>query len=261
MPELGLGTAPMNDAETAEAVRTAAECGYRLFDTAENYRNEAGVGQGIKDSGIPRNQVFITTKFNKEWHSVDGVRRAFDNATAKLGTDYLDLFLIHWPNPGQDRYVDAWKGLIKLREEGSVKAIGTSNFKPAHLDRIIGETGVVPDVNQINLNPYTTRDASVAYHQEHKIITESWSPIKPTAMLQEPVISDLAELYQRTPAQIVLRWHTQLGHVAVPKSATPSRIRDNISIFDFELTSEQLQSISALDRGEGHIADSDQVGH
>ncbi|QDP95215.1 aldo/keto reductase [Microlunatus elymi] len=261
MPQVGLGTWPMDDAETAEAVVTAIECGYRLFDTAENYRNESGVGQGIKEAGIPRNQVFITTKFNKQWHSVDGARQAFESAAERLGTDYIDLLMIHWPNPDQDRYVDAWKGMVQLLKEGLIKAVGTSNFKPAHLDRIIAETGVAPDVNQINLNPYATRDATVNYHREHKIVTESWSPIKPSSMLHERVITELAELYQRTPAQIVLRWHTQLGFVTVPKSATPSRIRDNISIFNFELTTEQLESISALNRGEAHVTDSDGFGH
>lgn len=261
MPVLGLGTSPMDDAETAAAVRTAVRSGYRLIDTAENYRNEVGVGEGIKDAAVAREELFITSKFNREWHSVDGARQAFDNAIKKLGVDYLDLLLIHWPNPQQDRYVDAWKGLAKLLEDGAVKAIGTSNFKPAHLDRIIDATGVVPDVNQINLNPYTTRDATVAYARKHGIVTEAWSPLKPTEMLAEPVITALAERYQHSPGQIVLRWHTQLGLVTVPKSASPERQRDNISIFDFELTGDELASISALDKGEAHIADSDVSGH
>jgi 2,5-diketo-D-gluconate reductase A len=261
MPVLGLGTSPMNDDETATAVRIALQTGYRLVDTAENYRNEVGVGRGLRDSGIAREDVFITSKFNKEWHSVDGVRTAFDNSVAKLGVDYLDLLLIHWPNPGQDRYVDAWRGLIKLQQEGLVKAIGTSNFKPSHLQRIIDETGVAPDVNQINLNPYTTRDATVAYNREHKIITEAWSPLKPAEILSEPVITAAAEQHNRTPGQVVLRWHTQLGYVTVPKSSSPERIRDNISIFDFDLTDEEIGAICALDKGEDHIADSDKAGH
>jgi 2,5-diketo-D-gluconate reductase A len=261
MPVLGLGTWPMNDAEVAVAVRTAIEAGYRLFDTAENYRNEVGVGQGIKESGIAREEVFVTTKFNKAWHSVEGARRAFEQSAEKLGVDYLDLLLIHWPNPDQDRYVDAWQGLVELLNAGSVKAIGTSNFKPAHLDRIIAETDVVPDVNQINLNPYATRNATVAYDTEHKIITESWSPIKPADMFDEPVIAHLAEQYGRTPAQIVLRWHIQRGFVTVPKSSSPERIAANISIFDFELRPEELDQISALDRGEEGVTDSDSFGH
>jgi 2,5-diketo-D-gluconate reductase A len=261
MPALGLGTAPMNDDETAEAVRTAIETGYRLIDTAENYGNEVGVGRGLRDSGIPREQVFITTKFNKEWHSVEGARQAWQNSCERLDVDYIDLLLIHWPNPQQDRYVEAWKGLAQLLESGSVRAIGTSNFKPTHLQRIIDETGVVPDVNQINLNPYATRSAVVAFDAEHQIVTEAWSPIKPAEMLSDPVITELAERHRRSPAQIVLRWHTQRGFVTVPKSSSAERIRDNISIFDFTLTAEELDAISGLDRGEEFVTDSDEFGH
>lgn len=261
MPLLGLGTAPMNDDETADAVRTAIEAGYRLIDTAENYRNEEGVGRGLRESGIGRQEMFITTKFNKEWHSVDGPRQAFENSCGRLGVDYIDLLLIHWPNPQQDRYVDAWKGLVRLLEDGAVRAIGTSNFKPAHLQRIIDATGVVPDINQVNLNPYAIRSDVVDFDREHGIVTEAWSPIKPADILAEPVITDLAERYQRTPAQIVLRWHTQRGHVTVPKSATPQRIRSNIAIFDFTLTRQELDAISGLERGEEIVADSDRVGH
>lgn len=261
MPVLGLGTWPMDDAEVAAAVRTAIESGYRLFDTAENYRNEAGVGQGIRDSGIAREEVFITTKFNKRWHSVEGARQAFEQSAEKLGVDYIDLLLIHWPNPDQDRYVEAWQGLVELLNAGSVKAIGTSNFKPTHLDRIIAATDVVPDVNQINLNPYKTRDQVVAYDAEHKIVTESWSPIKPTEMFDEPAISGPAEKYGRTPAQIVLRWHIQRGFVTVPKSSSPERIAGNIAIFDFELTQDEIDQINALDRGEEGVTDSDKFGH
>lgn len=261
MPTLGLGTFPLKGDDAATAVRVAIESGYRLIDTAENYRNEPGVGQGIRDSGVPREELFVTTKFNREWHSVDGARKAFDNSSAALGLDRIDLLLIHWPNPDQGRYVEAWKGLVTLLEEGAVRAIGTSNFKPAHLDAIIAATGVVPDVNQINLNPYTTRGSTVAHHREHGIVTESWSPIKPAEILAEPVVVELAERYGRTPAQIVLRWHTQLGYVTVPKSASPERQQSNIAIFDFALTEDELAAISALDKGEGHITDSDEFGH
>jgi 2,5-diketo-D-gluconate reductase A len=261
MPVLGLGTAPMDDDETAEAVRTAIESGYRLIDTAENYGNEVGVGRGLRDSGIDRQQVFLTTKFNKKWHSLEGPRQAFEASCERLGVEYVDLLLIHWPNPQQDRYVDAWKGLNELLESGSVRAIGTSNFKPKHLQRIIDETGVVPDVNQINLNPYAIRSETAAFDADHGIVTEAWSPIKPAEILADPVITGLAERYARTPAQIVLRWHTQRGYVTVPKSSSPQRIRDNIAIFDFTLTPEELDSISALDRGEENVTDSDQFGH
>lgn len=261
IPALGLGTSPMNDTDTAAAVQSALETGYRLIDTAENYHNEAGVGEGLRRSGVKRDEVFITTKFNKRWHSVDGARQAFQNSCERLGVEYVDLLLIHWPNPDQDQYVEAWKGLAKLLEDGSVRAIGTSNFKPKHLDRIIDETGVVPDVNQINLNPYAIRSEPVSYHAEHRIITECWSPLSPRDILAEPVITDLASRYQRTPAQIVLRWQTQQGYVTVPKSSTPQRIRENISIFNFELAPDDVALINTLDRGEESVADSDVVGH
>jgi 2,5-diketo-D-gluconate reductase A len=251
----------MDDDETAEAVRTAIEAGYRLVDTAENYGNEVGVGRGLRDSGIDRQDVFVTTKFNKKWHSLEGPRQAFEASCERLGVDYVDLLLIHWPNPQQDRYVDAWKGLNELLESGSVRAIGTSNFKPTHLQRIIDETGVVPDVNQINLNPYAIRSETVAFDADHGIVTEAWSPIKPAEILSDPVITGLAEHYARTPAQIVLRWHTQRGYVTVPKSSTPERIRSNLQIFDFTLTPEELDQISALDRGEENVTDSDRFGH
>jgi 2,5-diketo-D-gluconate reductase A len=261
MPTLGLGTSPMNDSDTATAVRAALEAGYRLIDTAENYHNEQGVGQGLKDSGVPREEVFITTKFNKRWHSVDGARQAFENSCGRLGVDYIDLLLIHWPNPAEGQYVEAWKGLVKLLEAGSVRGIGTSNFKPAHLDRIIDATGVVPDVNQINLNPYKIRTEPVSYHAEHRIVTMCWSPLSPRELLDEPVITQIASRYQRTPAQIVLRWQTQQGYVTVPKSSSPQRIAENISIFDFDLTPDELAAISSLDQGEAAVTDSDVFGH
>lgn len=261
MPVLGLGTSPMTDTESAEAVRSALGLGYRLVDTAENYRNESGVGQGITAAGIAREELFVTTKFNREWHSVDGARTAWRNATEKLGLNYIDLLLIHWPNPEQDRYVDAWKGLIRLLEDGSVKAIGTSNFKPRHLQRIIDETGVVPDVNQVQLSPYTTRQSTRDFDAEHKIITESWSPIKAEGLLDDPVLTAIAETHRRTVAQIVLRWHVQLGLVAVPKSSNPDRQAQNLAIFDFELNPDEMAAITALERGEEHAADSDRSGH
>ena len=261
IPAIGLGTWPMDDAEAATAVRTALEAGYRLVDTAENYGNETGVGRGVRDSGVPREDVFITTKLNRRWHSVEGVRTAWEHSVRRLGVDYLDLFLIHWPNPDQGTYPQAWEGLARLLEEGRVRAIGTSNFKPAHLARIIEATGVVPDVNQINLNPYATRAASVVADAEHGIVTESWSPIKPTAMLADPVVAGLAERHGRTPAQVVLRWHTQRGYVPIPKSASPQRQAENLAIFDFVLADDELAALDALDRGEEHVTDSDEFGH
>lgn len=261
MPVLGLGTWPMDDDESATAVAAAIGSGYRSVDTAENYRNERGVGRGIADAPVPRSELFVTTKFNKEWHGVDEARRACENALERLGLDYLDLLLIHWPNPGQDRYVDAWRGMLRLREEGLVRAAGTSNFKPAHLRRLLDATGEAPEVNQINLNPYATRAETVAFHREHGIVTEAWSPIKPADVLAEPVVVEIAERHGCTPAQVVLRWVTQQGYVTVPKSASPERQRENLASLDVELTAEEIEAVSALDRGEAHVTDSDTFGH
>jgi 2,5-diketo-D-gluconate reductase A len=263
MPRLGLGTSPMNDRETERAVVEAIEAGYRLIDTAENYGNERGVGRGLRSSGLRRQDLFVTTKFNKRWHGADLVAGALSRSCDRLAVDYVDLFLVHWPNPGQDRYVAAWQGLTRLLEDGRVRAIGTSNFKPAHIDRLFAETGITPEVNQIQLNPFVTRAEPRAYHLKHGIVTESWSPFggHGANVLSQPRITELATRYERTPAQIVLRWHLELGLVAIPKSSTRSRIRENIEIFDFELSTDDVAAISALDRGEGAAVDSDRFGH
>jgi 2,5-diketo-D-gluconate reductase A len=263
IPQLGLGTWPMDDAEAERVVADAVQAGYRLVDTAENYRNERGVGRGLRASGVPREELFVTTKFNKQWHGVDLVEQAFEQSAQRLGLDYIDLFLVHWPNPQHDRYVEAVQGLARLLEDGRVKAIGTSNFKPAHLERVARETGLVPDVNQIQLSPALAREAARAYHREHGIVTESWSPIggQGTDVLREPVVQELAARYERTPAQVVLRWHVELGLVPVPKSSDPERLRQNLAVFDFSLAAEDVAALSALDRGEDEAADSDDFGH
>ena len=253
----------MDDAESERVVNAAIQVGYRLVDTAENYGNERGVGRGLRASGVPREELFVTTKLNKRWHGTDLVAEACERSAERLGVDYLDLLLIHWPNPQQDQYVQAWQGLIRLLEDGRLRAIGTSNFKPAHLERIIAETGVVPDVNQIQLSPTLTRTASREFHTQHGIITESWSPIggTGTAALNDPVITELARQYGKSPAQIVLRWHLELGLVAIPKSSKPDRLRQNLDVFDFTLSPANVAAISALDRGESGAADSDTFGH
>jgi 2,5-diketo-D-gluconate reductase A len=263
IPRLGLGTWPMDDGEAESAIAVAIESGYRLIDTAENYGNERGVGRGLKASGVPREELFVTTKFNKRWHGVDLAAEAFERSADRLGVDYLDLLLIHWPNPQQDRYVEAWQGLARLLERGRVRAIGTSNFKPSHLERIITETGVTPDVNQVQLSPEVTRESTRAFHAQHGIVTESWSPIggQGTGVLREPVVLELAERYGRTPAQMVLRWHIELGLVAIPKSSNPQRLRENLDIFDFALSPDDIAAISALDQGDAAGADSDTFGH
>jgi 2,5-diketo-D-gluconate reductase A len=263
IPVLGLGTSPLQGAESATQVRTALEAGYRLIDTAENYRNEDAVGQAIRDSGIARSEIFITTKFNRRWHSVDGVRQAYEASLERLGVDYIDLVLAHWPNPDQDRYVDALRGLAAVLKDTGLRAIGTSNFKPAHLQRVLDETGLTPDVNQIQLSPYSTRSASRAYNAAHGIVTESYSPLGASSdeLRSDPVITGIAKEHGKSPTQVVLRWHTQLGLVAIPRSSNPGRIAENIDIFDFELNEQEMSTISGLDKGESVVTDSDVFGH
>ena len=263
IPVLGLGTSPLQGTESATQVRTALEAGYRLIDTAENYRNEEAVGQAIRDSSIERSEVFITTKFNRRWHSIDGVRQAFEASLKRLGVDYIDLMLVHWPNPDQGRYVEAVQGLQAILASGGLRAIGTSNFKPAHLQRVLDETGSLPDVNQIQLSPYATRSESRAYHSAHGIVTESWSPLGASsqALRKDPTIIAIAKDHGRSPTQVVLRWHIQLGLVAIPRSSNPGRIAENIDIFDFELSEQEMSKVSALDRGESVVTDSDEFGH
>ncbi len=263
MPRVGLGTWPMSDREAETVIAQAIGLGYRLIDTAENYGNEAGVGRGIRASGVSRQDVFVTTKFNRRWHGANLVAEAVSRSCDRLGVDYLDLMLIHWPNPAQDRYVEAWEGLAAMLKEGRVKAIGTSNFKPAHLDRVIAETGVVPDVNQIELNPLVTREAARSYHEKHGIVTESWAPLGGggNSVLREPAVRDIAARIGKTPGQVVLRWHLELGAVPIPKSSNRDRLADNLDVFGFELEPADIEAISALDQGEAMAADSDAFGH
>ncbi|HLR96248.1 MAG TPA: aldo/keto reductase [Jiangellaceae bacterium] len=263
MPQLGLGTSPMKDRDAERAVVAAIETGYRLVDTAENYDNERGVGLGLRASGVPRDELFVTTKFNRKWHGVDRAAKALDASLGRLGLDYVDLLLIHWPNPQQDRYVEAWQGLVQLLEQGRVRAIGMSNFKPAHLERVVAETSVEPDVNQIQLSPLLARVAAREHHQAHGIVTQSWSPIGggKNDVLQEALVKDLAQKYDKTPAQIVLRWHIELGLAPIPKSGNPERLRQNIDVFDFSLSTDDITAMSALDRGESAATDSDTAGH
>ena len=262
MPALGLGTWPMDDKEAERTIAAAIDAGYRLFDTAENYGNERGVGLSVRASGIAREEVFVTTKFNGNWHGFEEAQQAFANSAERLGLDYIDLLLIHWPLPSQDRYVDAWRGMIELLEAGKVRSIGVSNFKPAHIDRLIAATGVAPHVNQVQLNPWITREAERAYHNGHGIVTETWTPIaKGKELLGEAAVVDAAGRHARTPAQAVLRWHAQLGMIPIPKTSNRARLQENIDVFDFELTAEEVEAITALDRhGQGAV-DSGRMGH
>ncbi|MFY1692742.1 aldo/keto reductase [Plantactinospora sp. WMMB782] len=262
IPQIGFGTWPLSDAEAERAVAEAIGTGYRLIDTAYKYGNEVGVGRGLRASGVPREELFVTSKLNGEWHGRDRVREAFEDSIGKLGVDYLDLYLIHWPMPWQDRYVDAFLGLADLLREGRVRAVGLSNFKPAHIDRIRAATDLTPDVNQIQLDPTLTRDAARAYHHEHGIVTESWGPIGHGGeLLAHPTVTGLADRYGRTPAQVVLRWHLELGLVPIPKTASAERMKSNIDVFDFTLAPEDVAALSALDRGEEAATDSDATGH
>lgn len=261
MPQIGLGTWPMDDAEAAVAVTQALQIGYRLIDTAENYRNEAGVGAGIRNSGIARSEVFVTSKFNRQWHSIAGARQACEASLQRLGLDYLDLLLVHWPNPDQDRYVEAFQGLVALREAGLVRAIGTSNFKPAHLQRLF-DAGLKPQLNQIQLDPYHRRDDLVAIHRAQGIVTETWSPLgRGNSLLAEPGIAAIAEGHQRTPAQVVLRWHTQQGFIPTPKSSNPQRLAENLESFDFTLSATEVAWLDGLDRPDPAMFDADSFGH
>ncbi|MFZ3454574.1 aldo/keto reductase [Arthrobacter sp. 7Tela_A1] len=261
LPALGMGTWPMDDAQTADAVVTALEAGYRLFDTAENYGNEAGVGEGIRRSGIARSEVVITTKFNKRWHSRDGVREAFSASAQRLGTEYIDLLLVHWPNPDQDRFVEAVQGIADLLAEGMVRGIGVSNFKPAHLQRL-ADAGVLPDLNQIQVDPRHVREASRQANSRLGIVTESWSPLgRDGGLLKDPAVTALAAKYERTPGQIVLRWHVQQGLVPIPKASSREHLEENLAVFDFALEEAEIADLSALDTGEAGILDSDSFGH
>jgi len=262
IPQLGIGTWPLDDDETERALLAAFEIGYRLIDTAENYGNEVGVGRAVRASGLARDDIFVTTKFNRRWHSVDGARQACEASLQRLGLETVDLLLIHWPNPGQGRYVEAWRGLAQLLDEGRVRAIGTSNFKPAHLQRLLDETGVVPDVNQIQLSPEIARSGLREFNAEHGIVTESWSPLgRRRTLFDRAPVEQAARAHGRSPAQVVLRWHLQHGLVAIPKSSRAERMAENFSVFDFDLTSTEMSALDALDRGESAATDSDSFGH
>lgn len=260
VPRVALGTWPMNDAEVEAAVLQAVDIGYRHVDTAENYQNEIGVGRGVRGCGLDRSEIFVTTKFNKKWHGDPAAGLAGN--LARLGLDYVDLLLIHWPNPAQDLYVTAWEGMIALREQGLVRAIGTSNFTPAHLTRLIEATSVAPEVNQIELHPYLDRADARAFHAAHGIATEAWSPLgRGNGLLEEALVTGLAEKYGRTPGQIVLRWDIQLGLLTAPKSADRRRQADNLDIFGFALTQQEMDEITALSRPDVIAVDADVVGH
>ncbi|MEE2569980.1 aldo/keto reductase [Pseudarthrobacter sp. J64] len=262
IPQLGLGTWPLDDEQAAAAVVQAVEAGYRHIDTAVKYGNEKGVGAGVRSSGVERSELFITTKLDGTYQGQDRAVEGLEGSLRRLGLDYVDLLLIHWPLPARDEFISTWKTFERLQAEGKVRSIGVSNFKPAHLERLIAETDVMPAVNQIQLSPAITRAEERAYNAAHGIVTESWSPLGAgTDLLSAPILAVLAEKYSKTPAQIVLRWHVQNGLVAIPKTASSRRMRENLDVFDFQLDRLDLAELAVLDDGPGAGVDSDVRGH
>ncbi|WP_406437765.1 aldo/keto reductase [Streptomyces sp. NBC_01613] len=244
-PAIGLGTWPMSDAEAETAVSEALGLGYRLVDTATNYRNESGVGRGVARSDVPREEIVVTTKLPGRHHGYEETLASFEESRGRLGVDYVDLYLIHWPLPRVGRYVDSWRAMIKLREDGLVRSIGVSNFTAEHIERLERETGVLPSVNQIELHPFFPQDELRAFHTAKGVLTESWSPLgRGTSLLDDPVVISVAEALGVTPGQVVLRWHTQLGAVPIPKSSNPKRQRANLDVFGFELGPAQMRAVA-----------------
>ncbi len=251
MPQLGYGVFKVPEQEVYEAVREALRVGYRSIDTAMIYENEAGVGRALKDSGIPREDIFLTTKVWNKDQGYEQTLAAFETSLQKLGVDYVDLYLIHWPMPDEDLYMDTWRALEQLYRDGKTKAIGVSNFHIPHLTRILEEGTIVPAVNQIELHPFLSQEAIRAFCQKNGIIVEAWSPLmKGRDALTDPVITDIAARHGKTPAQVVLRWHLQHDIIAIPKSVTPSRIQENLDIFDFVLSPDDMRQIDQLNRNE-----------
>ncbi|MFC3495480.1 aldo/keto reductase [Glycomyces rhizosphaerae] len=250
IPRYGYGTFRIEDGSDVQtAVETALETGYRLVDTAVGYNNEVGVGKAVKASGLARGEIFLTSK---TWdHGYDEVRRNLDESLERLGTDYLDLYLLHWPRPGFGKYVESWRALLDAREEGLLRSAGVSNFTIEHLAACESETGTAPEINQVELHPYFSQPELRAWHEEHGVITESWGPLglRAGALFDEPAVKAVAEAHGRTPAQVVLRWNLQRGNVVIPKSVTPERIRENWEVLDFALTDKDLAEIDALDTG------------
>ncbi len=252
IPQLGFGVFKIDPAETADAVAEALKVGYRHIDTAEMYGNEAEVWEAVRASGLDRGEVFITSKLNNGYHRPDDARRAFDGTLEALGSDYVDLFLIHWPLPTlyDGDFVSTWHTLEEFCRDGRARSIGLSNFQVSHVRRVVNESDVVPAVNQIEVHPYLCNEEVRAANAESGILTEAWSPLAKGRVLKDPTIGAIASRIRRTPAQVVLRWHIQRGDIVFPKSTTPARMKENFEIFDFELEAEDIAAISALDRGE-----------
>jgi 2,5-diketo-D-gluconate reductase A len=260
IPQLGFGVFQIPPDETVEATSAALEIGYRHIDTAQMYRNEREVGIAVRESGIPRDQVFVTSKLNNGPRERDDILQSFDRSLGDLGFEYLDLFLIHWPLPNSSDYAARWKVLEEIYASGRVRAIGVSNFKPHHLRNLFGSSEVRPAVNQIEAHPYLTQDDVRAFDAYHEIVTEAWAPIAKGRVIDDPVIREVAERVDKTPAQVTLRWHVQRGDVVFPKSVTRGRVEENFAIFDFELDESAMSAITALNRDERTGPDPDQLG-
>ncbi len=261
IPQLGFGVFQIKQENTAGAVRLALQVGYRHIDTAQMYGNEKEVGQAIAESDLDPADVFVTSKLNNGFHAYDDALQAFDRTLKDLGLEQIDLFLIHWPLPEVGNYVETWRALEKIYADGRARSIGVSNFQPHHLRRLHEETTVVPAVNQIEVHPYLTQEELRAFDAEHGIATEAWSPIAQGGVLGDPVITELARTHGKTPAQVVLRWHVQLGNIVFPKSTTPSRVRENYEIFDFELSDPDMGLMSALNKDERTGPDPDEFNY
>ncbi|MDX8443394.1 aldo/keto reductase [Mesorhizobium australafricanum] len=251
IPQIGLGVWQVDPEITAKVVRWGIEAGYRLIDTAEGYRNEEGVGEAIRAAGVPRSDLFITSKLRNGGHQRDAALRAFDDTMQKLGIDRVDLFLIHWPVPSQNRYVEAWKTLVELQKAGRIRSVGVSNFNQDHLERIIGETGVTPVVNQIELHPRFQQRDKRDFHKQHNIHIESWSPLGSGRLLADPTLEKLAKKHGKSVAQVIIRWHLQEGLVVIPKSVHQERIAGNFDVFDFELDAGDMETIRGMDARDG----------
>lgn len=258
LPAVGFGTYSLKGSQGVQAIRSAIGAGYRLLDTAYNYENEATVGQAIKQHGISREEILVTSKLPGRYHQHENAITTIQESLYRAGLDYYDLYLIHWPNPKQDQYVEAWQALLDARKWGLIRSIGVCNFLPEHLERLKAETGELPVINQIELHPFFNQEKQRQYHEENGIVTESWSPLgRKTNLLEHPLLAEIAENHGRTVSQIVLRWHYQLGSIAIPKSATPSRQVENLAIFDFELNQADMEKINGLTVSDGRIADQD----
>jgi diketogulonate reductase-like aldo/keto reductase len=250
IPQLGFGVFQVPPKETEEVVARALQAGYRHLDTAAAYGNEGAVGQAIHASGLDRGEIFVTTKCWNDDHGHDKAKKACKASLERLELEHVDLYLIHWPVPSHDLYVETWQAFIELQAEGLVRAIGVSNFQPAHLERIVAETGVVPAINQVELHPYFQQTGLRHEHAQLEIVTEAWSPLGQGLELADPAIVAIAEAHAKTPAQAIIRWHLELGNVVIPKSVTPERIVENFDVFDFELTADEIEAIRELDAGK-----------